>query len=656
MKYTQLTSADFAWVKMSEKQILSFPVSANKSIQNKLNKIKSLKKEDRTFENTVKAYETANDEESSVFHQITLLGMVSDKKNIRDAARKAEVEFSKYAVDIAYDEDIYKALKEYHSFNYKKEKKNLDDQDIKLLSDIMLGFKRLGFDLPEKSREKLKKIDKTCSELGNEYDARISENTDHILCTMDELDGVPEMIVNSFEKVGDKYKVTLQYPEYGPFIRYAKNRKKREELYKLFNNTGGTKNVAILKQLAKLRAQRATLLGYDNHAAFKLEVRMAKNEANVYKMKYDLVNSLKTKVAKDYQVIKSEANKLGYKELRTHDTAFITNIIRERDYALDEQKVREYFELNNVMSFMFGYFGELFGFEILESSTKLWHKDAKLFELKDKKSKQVISYMAVDLHPREGKYGHACMMPMIEGQQLGKDSYRSPFAVLICNFPKSTKAVPSLLNIGEVETLFHEFGHGLHALLTEAKYTTHAGTNVVWDFVEMPSQIMEQWVVEEGVLKKMTKHYKTGNTMPSEMIKQIISTNNLFQSIFYTRQSVQGLLDMDIYTGKAADPVKHFHKLMSEYLIPESKGVLFVSRFSHIIGGYDAGYYSYLWAERLSHDAFSIFKRDGLNNKKVGAKYRKEILAAGSSRDEKKSIEAFLGRKISNKAFLSRLK
>lgn len=506
MKYTQLTSADFAWVKMSEKQILSFPVSANKSIQNKLNKIKSLKKEDRTFENTVKAYETANDEESLAFHQITLLGMVSDKKNIRDAARKAEVEFSKYAVDIAYDEDIYKALKEYHSFNYKKEKKNLDDQDIKLLSDIMLGFKRLGFDLPEKSREKLKKIDKACSELGNEYDARISENTDHILCTMDELDGVPEMIINSFEKVGDKYKVTLQYPEYGPFMRYAKNRKKREQLYKLFNNTGGVKNVAILKQLAKLRAQRATLLGYDNHAAFKLEVRMAKNETNVYKMKYDLVNSLKTKVAKDYQVIKSEANKLGYKELRTHDTAFITNIIRERDYALDEQKVREYFELNNVMSFMFGYFGELFGFEILESSTKLWHKDAKLFELKDKKSKQVISYMAVDLHPREGKYGHACMMPMIEGQQLGKDSYSSPFAVLICNFPKSTKAVPSLLNIGEVETLFHEFGHGLHALLTEAKYTTHAGTNVVWDCVEMPSQIMEQWVVEEDVLKKMTKH------------------------------------------------------------------------------------------------------------------------------------------------------
>ncbi len=656
MKYTQLDSNDFAWVKMQEKEILSFPAKANAKIVSTLADIKNIKKEDRTFANTVAAYENANDAESKTFHQINLLGMVSDKKNIREAARKAEVEFSKYAVDIAYDEGIYKAVKEYYSYNYKKEKKNLDSEDDKLIKDMMLGFKRLGFDLPNSDREKLKKIDKKCSELANEYDARINENADYILCSKDELDGIPEQIINSFAMESGKYKVTLQYPEYGPFMRYAKNRKKREELYKLFNNVGGQRNVSILKELVKLRVQRAKILGYDNHAEFKLEVRMAKNSKNVYKMKYDLLKNLSSQFKKDYELIKGEAKSLGYKDVKTSDTGFIMNAIRQRDYALDEQEVRQYFESGSVMDFMFEFFGNLFGFKVIESKIKVWHKDVKLFEIQDKKSKSTVAYLAADLYPREGKFSHACMMPMIEGQRLDKNLYRTPFAVLICNFSKPNKSVPSLLTTGEVETLFHEFGHGLHSLLTEAKYATHSGTNVVWDFVEMPSQIMEQWVTEPQILKSLGKHYKTGAPMPSELINKIVNANKLFQSVFYTKQSIQALLDLDLYTGVTTDPVKHFHSLMSQYMLPESKGVLFASRFSHIVGGYDAGYYSYLWAERLAHDAFSIFKEGGLSNKTIGARYRKEILSRGGSREEKESIEKFLGRKPSNKAFLNKLK
>lgn len=655
MKYTQLTQNDFAWCKMNTKQILAFPKKAADAIRQRQEDIKKIKKEDKTFLNTIGAYEVSNDDESRMLYEIHTLALTSDKKEIREAARVAEVEFSHLSVDLAYDEGMYAAIKEYHAGNYKKEKKSLDKQDIRLLDDMLLGFKRLGFDLAQKDREAVKKIDKKCSELENEYDARINEDNSYILCDESQIDGMPELVKNSLQIVDGKYKVSLQYPEYGPFMKYVHDRNKRKEMYKLFNNQGGTRNVSILKELVKLRAKKSKILGYKNHASYRTEVRMAKHEKHVYKMKNDLLKKLAPAVKRDFMTIAVEAEIAGYKDIQTHDTGYLVNRIYEKNYALDEQQMRQYFELGSVMDWMFTHFGDLFGFTVKKSEIKLWHRDANLFEIHDKKSKQIIAYLALDLYPREGKYGHACMMPIIEGGQIKKDLYRSPFAALICNFPKSTKNSPSLLTVREIETLFHEFGHGLHGLLTEAKHGSHAGTNVVWDFVEMPSQIMEQWVAEESILKKLGKHYKTGEAMPKELIQKIVKTKNLFQAIFYTRQCVQGLLDVDLYTGVATDPVKHYHELMSRYLINETKGIMFVSKFSHIVGGYDAGYYSYLWAERLAKDAYSIFKEGGLTNKTLGMKYRREILAHGGSRPEQDSIEAFLGRNISNNAFVESL-
>ena len=678
MKYAQYTQKNFSWTKMSVDEIKKFPKIAADKIKAKIKIIQDIKKENRTFENTIYTFENANDEEMIMVHQISALSMVSDKKEIRDAARIAEVEISNLSTDIAYDVKTYKAINDYYIQNYTLEKeeklanklaRKLDSQDIKLVEDIMRGYKRMGFDLPVKDRNKIKSIEKKISKLSSAYDEHLAENNDFILCSEEEMEGIPQNVKNSFLKVKmenkktgeikNMYKVTLEYPEYGPYIKYAKNREKRLEIYKKFMNSGGEKNVKILTELIALRKEKASILGFAHHAEYVTAERMVKNTKVVYKMLDIVTKSLKNKVKLEISEVKEKAAQDGVKDFGLSDMDYYVNKIREEKYTYDEQVVREYFPLNHVMTSMFDLFGNLFGFEVVESKIKLWHKDAKLFEIKNKNKKnseEVIAYLALDLFPREGKFGHACMMPIISGKEIidfsknkkeqKEISYESPFATLICNFSKPSKNMPSLLTLGEVETLYHEFGHGLHGLLTKAKYTSHSGTSVVWDFVETPSQLLEEWVTEEKVLAKISKHYITGKSLPKNIINKIQNLKKFMQGTHYTRQSVQSLLDLDLYTDKVIDPVKHYHDLMKKYIHQQRLDIIFVGKFAHIAHGYDAGYYSYMWAENISKDIYSEFKKAGIFDKKLGMKYRKEILEVGGSRDEESSVKALLGRDI----------
>jgi len=662
----EYTQKDFSWTKLSVKEIENFTDKAVADVKMRLQKIKDLNRYNKNnsenkalnFENTILSYERCNQEEITDLRKIGALSMVSDNKDIRDAARAAEVKFSNMMTDLAYDLDIYKVIKNYYDYNFflEKEMDIIDSQDIKLTEDIMSSLNRMGFGLDIKERNKIKALDKKENKLANLYDERLAENNDFILCSEEEMSGIPENVKNSFTKIKDKYKITLQYPEYGPYIRYADNREKRKEIYKLFMNQGGEKNVKILEELMSIRAEKSKILGYENHARYKLENRMAKHEKNAYKMLNDLIKNLAPKKKENLDEIKDFAKTLGIKKIEMYDMDYVTNKILENKYVYDEQEVREYFPLDHVLATMFEMFGNLFGFTVEETNIKLWHKDAKLYKLTDAKTKNLISYMAMDLFPREGKFGHACMSSIIDGLNIDDKNYQTPFAVLICNFSKPHKNkkenIPSLLTIGEVETLYHEFGHGLHGVITKAKHSSHSGTSVVKDFVEGPSQIMEQWVTEEKVLKKISKHYKTGKALPKSLIDKIQRLKSFMLGLFYTRQSMQSLLDLDLYTGVATDPVEHYHKLVKKHIHPQDSDILFVSRFSHIAGGYDAGYYVYLWAENIAKDMYSIFKSTNIFDKKTGERYRKEILEMGSSRDELDSVKAFLGRDIENKAFL----
>lgn len=669
MNRKEYTQKDFAWTRMSVKEIEAFPDRAILNIKSKIEKIKDLNRYNKknvenkalNFKNTILAYEKCSEEEAIDLRKISTLSMVGADKEVRDAAREAEVKFSNLLTDIVYDIDLYKVVQNYYKHNFKLEKelKTLDAEDIKLVEDIMVGLNRMGFGLEKSERNKIKALDKKESKLSNEYDKRLAENNDFILCSEEEMLGIPEKVKESFTKVKDEYKVSLQYPEYGPYIKYAENREKRKEIYKLFMNQGGERNVKILEVLIALRREKAKILGYEHHARYKTETRMAKHEKHAYKMLSDILKSLKSKKDEDLKEIKVEAKALGINKLEMHDMDFVVNKIRETKYVYDEQEVREYFPLEHVINTMFEIFGDLFGFKVEETNIKLWHKDAKLYKFTDKKTKTLISYLALDLFPREGKFGHACMMPTIDGMTLDEKNYQTPFATLVCNFSKPQKSkkqnIPSLLTIAEVETLYHEFGHGLHGIMTKAKHTSHSGTNVVWDFVEGPSQIMEQWVLEEKVLSKISKNYITGKALPKSIIKKIQNLKNFMTGMFYTRQVVQSILDLDLYTGVATNPVKHYHELIKKNIMSQNPDILFVSRFAHIARGYDAGYYSYLWAENIAKDMYSIFKDKNIFDKKIGERYRCEILEVGGSRSETESVEAFLGRKIDSKAFAKSL-
>lgn len=665
-----LIQKDFRFSKWIPADISIIPSIAIAAIKNNIEDIKKIEKEERTFENTILAFENGDREVSDSVSNIHILEMVSDKKEVRDACRIASIEFQEKIVDLNHDIELYKAIKDYYEGNYKKEKKNLKSEDIKLVEDYVKSFKRMGFDLSVKDRNKLKSIEKKISKLANNYDARLAEDNSYILCNENEMEGIPEMVKNSFERIKKEnspfYKVGVSYPEYGPFMKYSNSREKRKELYLKFNNQGGEKNVKMLQELAELRKQKAAMLGYKNHAEYVISDRMAGKVDVVYKMLSNILKNIGPKKKEEIKNLKLEGEKLGIKKLEVSDVDFVTNKIRESKYGIDEQKQREYFPLDHVMNEMCDLFGNLFGFKVNRTNLKLWHKDAFLCEIIDKKSKKLIGYIAFDLFPREGKFGHACMMPTRSGYVVEGDTYNynTPFSTIVCNFSKpknkigSKNYIPSLLTIGEVETLFHEFGHALHHVMTSAKYESQSGTSVLWDFVEAPSQIMEEWLLEEKVLKKMSRHYKTGKSLPKSEIDNIVGVSKFMKGTFYTRQALQGLLDLDLYTEKTSQPVEHFHNLMKEHLYEVPGEVLFVSKFAHIARGYDAGYYSYLWAERIEKDLYSKFKEvenNKLEYQKIGDRYRKEILEVGSSREESDSVKKFLGREVSNEAFVKSL-
>jgi thimet oligopeptidase len=446
----------------------------------------------------------------------------------------------------------------------------------------------------------------------------------------------------------------------------ATNRKKREELALKNLKKGGMKNLKIIEELVALRHEIATLLGYKHHADFRTETRMAKSAQAVDEFQGSLLKTLAPLTKKDTEALRTHAKSLGIKKLEHYDVGYVATSLKKKHYDLDPETLRAFFPLDHVKKELFALCEELFSIVIAEYPTPLWHKDVTMYQINnaDTNNKHaIIGYFAMDLFPREGKYGHAAMFDVIVPHEAGykTEEYSAPFSTMVCNFPtptkKGKKVTPSLLSVGEVETLFHEFGHLLHMTLSRARLESQAGANVAWDFVETPSQIMENWVWNKEVLTRLSRHYETDKPMDDAMIERVIKGKTFQNAYFYTRQLIQGKLDLDLHTGKVKDARAAYRKMNKLYFnieLPE-KETLFPAGFGHLVG-YDAGYYSYLWALVYACDAFEAFKTKGnknvMTNTEVGMKWRREVLEKGSSEDEMKLIKNFLGRPPSNKAFL----
>jgi len=650
MKRKRYEKADFKWVKWSAPDFKRIAAESIRRKKKAYAEIRAIPVAERTFENTVYALEASDDRASDEMSRIGLLKEVSLDSKVRVAAIKMFESLQKQLVEIEFDPRMYAALKEYAN---KKEK--LHGPEKLLFEDLMKGYARMGFDLPKAQFARLKANIKTLGKLGLAFDRNLNEYKDHILVTEAELDGLPQTYRANLEKVGEKYKVTLAYPDVFPYMAGAHDEERRRELLEKFLRKGGAKNVAILKKMFRLRAENARLLGYPTHADFQTELRMAKSAKNVWRFIKDLERRTKKQVAEDLAMFKTDKRRRtgdAKAVLGAHDVGYLFKQIRKEKFEIDTDVVKEYFPFEHVKHATLDAYQTLLGVVFKRClGVALWHPDAQLYDTYDASGEYLSSFI-FDLYPREGKYGHACASELTYGRQEGA-LYRAPLAAMLANFPKPSAANPSLMSHGEVNTFFHEFGHIMHFTLTTARYSAQSGFSVAMDFVEAPSQMFENWVWDAGMLTRLSRHYKTGRPMPKDLIKRIIDARLFGEAWSVRNQLVIASLDLIIHTKGAKDPVALYAELNKKLIgITPPLRQLWLAGFGHIAHGYDAGYYSYLWSKVYADDMFSRFAKEGILNPKTGREYRQWILEKGSSMEEMDLVKGFLKRAPNNKAFI----
>jgi thimet oligopeptidase len=624
--------------------------------EEKIKNILSVKKEERNFNNTVKAFENALSELNYKVNIPIFLGYVSTDADIRNAATELELKVGKYFVDIFTREDIFNVIDDYS----KNIKENLDEVDRRLLDKILYAFKKNGLYGDEKTRKKVKKLLKDLVELEVEFGKNIRETRDYIEVDEEALKGLDENYKKRLKKSENgKYVISTDYPDYIPFMDNSKDDEARKTLEIKFNNRCYPKNVELLEKAIKIRKKIAKLLNYENFADYVLEDRMAKNSDKVFEFLKNLYKDLKKKGKKELKVLlklKNRETGTDDKTLYNWQWRYYANMYKKENFSVDYEKLREYFPLEIVIDGMFDVFSKFFGVRFIPKELPKWHSDVRTYEVCDSNNK-LIAYFYFDLFPRDGKYKHAACFGLVKGRELPDGSYQIPAAAIVSNFTPPSQNMPSLLKFDEVVTLFHEFGHVTHNIFTRSRYGFFAGTSVSRDFVEVPSQVLENWVYDKEVLKKISSHYIKKEPIDDKTIEKLIAARNATSGLFYLRQLFFALVDMIYHTKKSSfDTTEVYEKLMKKiFMIPMTEGTHPQASFGHIMGGYEAGYYSYLWSEVIASDFFEEFKKNGIFNPEVGKRYIDKVLSKGGSIDEEKQVKEFLGREVSNQAFLKRI-
>jgi len=652
---TKRTAKDFAWTQWSVGEIKKYTQRYLDTLKRDIEMMLTIPKTERTFENTYWALQTAGSPYDNHGHFLGILLNCSTRATIRDAARAAETLIHEQSLAIIHRPEVYSAIKE-----CKLDTKSLSPELQKLVKDTKKGFVRSGFDLPAKEFKKLQKNMKKMHALGLNFDKNIADY-DAVLAVpvkqAQEL-GLPGSYLSTLPKKKGLYQIGATPSQFGPFMSYCTDPQWRKKMSAVVNKKGGLKNLKNLEKMLKLREENAQMLGFKNHAEYVLEERMAKTPQKVHEFHESIHSSITSLAKKDLGILKkSKKTDAGSSQLDPWDVGYYSRTAQEDRFALDPEEVRQYFQLDNVLATMYAITEKLFGVKIKAKKWQAWHDDVITLEIT--KGKEIMGYISMDLHPRKGKYTHAMAHNIKDAgaYHWGGAAYSTPMTAIVANFRGPTKKSPSLLSFGEVTTLFHEFGHALHNTLTTAWIPSQAGFNTVWDFVELPSQIFEEWAWLPEVIGKMSAHVDTGKKMPKEMMNQLIGSRAFLEGLFLTRQVAMAEFDMQIHEQRPKQKLNEvYKKIGSKYSpLPASKDSLFPSSFAHLLHGYDAGYYSYLWSRVYAYECFNIFNQHGVMSAKIGKSYWQEILSQGSSRDEMKSLKTFLGKAPSVKAFIKHI-
>ena len=629
--------------------------------------------EEPTFDNTIAVEDNSKGE-----HYYDLLDRVSNvfsclmsaetNERMEELAQKLSPILTKHENDIVLNPKLFARVKAVYE-NHRE----LTPEEQMLLDKEYDAFVRRGALLDEEGKDQLRKLTEEASMLSLQFSQNLlKENKAFTLQITDkeQLSGLPETAVEAAAQTAKDKKLegwvfTLDFPSYSPFMTYSTQRDLREKMYMARNteciHDNDQNNLEICKRLINIRREIAQLLGFDTYAEYVLKHRMASTTTNVYKLLDDLIDAYKPTAIEEVKAIEEKAKAMEGSDFKVQpwDSAFYSHKLQMERYNLDAEMLRPYFQLDKVIQGVFGLATRLYGITFKENKNiPVYHSDVKAYEVFDKDG----SYLAVfyaDFYPREGKQGGAWMTEF-QGQYINKKGQNiRPHVSVVMNFTKPTEQKPALLTLGEVETFLHEFGHSLHGMLANSRFESLSGTNVWWDFVEMPSQFMENYAIEKDFLRTFATHYETGEPLPDELIERIVKSRNFNAASACLRQVSFGLLDMAYYTQTkefTEDIIPFEKKAWAKAIITEQlPNTCMTVQFSHIMaGGYAAGYYSYKWAEVLDADAFSMFKKNGIFDPKTAQSLRDNILSRGGTEHPMTLYKRFRGQEPTIDALLER--
>lgn len=640
-------------------EISALEERAAKELDINLNFLAAIPADRRDFTNTVRALEDAYTSYWFVPKNLSLLSYFHQDSAVREAAANLEAKGVDKKLSVFARKDVYKALKEYADTN-----PQLNHEDMRLLSKWLERFERAGMALSEKDAEAYAQLNTERLNKITRYNINLNNYKDELVVGREELDGLGETYINRLERTKDgKYIVTLKYPDYNPFMSSAKSEKARKALQEKFARRGGKENVKLLEDTVELRRKQVALLGFKRYPDYVLPVRMAKNYETLEAFLKNLqkeVTPLAQNEMNAYLKLQEETTGQQADEMTAWNLPYWSNQYKKKYYQVDDDKIKEYFPADKVISGMFEVFGNLFGITFTQADLPVWHPEVVVYQIKDKKTGELISNFYLDLFPREGKYTHAATWSFVDRFELPDGQMQTPSVVIAANFTPAGNGTPSLLEHSEVETLFHEFGHVLQMSMATSKYATLTGDNVAWDYIEAHSQLLENWAWQPQVLKKISAHYKTGETLPDGLISSLVKSKNVGVAVAFLRQNFLGQYDLALHTAaERVDSTKLYAQMMHNISgIPMTKGTYPQASFGHIMSltdPYDVGYYVYAWSLVIAQDIFSRFEDEGLFNAELGAKLRKYIYTPGTVYDENEMVEKFLGRPYNDKAFLKSL-